>query len=247
MSALGKRARDKAAEPAKRLYTPEWECMVCMDALGVDAGLVPCVITSCAPVAHLVCYSCAQDESLRNGAPCPLCRKPIGGVLPIGALVNEEADDAARQTLDRIDPSRVGGPPSVVAQARQRIEAFDEAKRKLVAQRVERIVERVEQEKRNGMLPTDVGYSWNFWWWQPPSFDTCWRMKCRERGKSYMRREQLQDFLVAEAALCNDALAQIYAGSDFKVVTSSVQRTTELPTSRTVYLRFTVTRVRAPD
>lgn len=235
-----KRKRDE------RLYTPTWECPVCYDELGVDAGVVPCVITSCRPVAHLVCYTCAQRDALRKNAPCPLCRTPIVNVLPLGALVDEAADAAARAALDRIDPSRIGAQDAVarvVSAAQEQLSDSAVSDREIVAKRVQKVVERVALEDSNGKIPMRQGAVWYFWFRTPYAWDTRWRMKCRVPGKASMSLQQLRTYLGAEAAKCNEALAQVYRDAPYSVqMTDDQVRPPAKPRSQPVYLCFRVQR-----
>jgi len=247
MSAVqsGDHKRKREDEDTRALYTPQWECPLCMDELGRDAGLVPCVITSCRPVAHLVCYTCAQNDTLRNGAPCPLCRTPIGVVLPIGALVDDDADAVARATLDSIDPSRVGsGDPvaDAVSSGRNCVSGQMATEADIIAKRVSKIVERVAHEDRCGTLPQEPARGHYLWWSTPFDWDTRWRMRCRVPGKTYMKRPVLLRYLSNEAAKCNAALRQVYQNAPYSVTMAADQvrppvRETSDPKYLVVYVR----------
>lgn len=210
-----------------RLYTPKWECPICMDELGVDAGVIPCVITSCRPVAHIVCYKCAQKPELCIGARCPLCRTPIASILPIGAFVDEGADAEARVTLNNIAASRIG--------------LVEE--RRIIARRVLKIVDRITAAAARNKLPRESGKSSLFWWSKNlPSWEKRWRLRGRVHGLPDMNHAEIRSLCAIEAHKCNLLLNQIYEGTPYRVRMSNNQVHALDPNNKPVYLRFYVTR-----
>lgn len=88
-----------APEEERPLYTPEWECPVCLCSLGKTPGLVPCGITSCEPFPHNICYECW--ENLAKPALCPTCRRPCKSIVLHASFINSQSDPAAAAALQR--------------------------------------------------------------------------------------------------------------------------------------------------
>ena len=73
-----------APEPVKL------ECPICYFSLG-ERGIVLCIITSCRPVVHYICTGCIA----KHGKPeCPICKDPLGDVVPLPANLFEGDDEA---------------------------------------------------------------------------------------------------------------------------------------------------------
>jgi hypothetical protein len=82
----------------EQLYTPKWECCVCLEELGRKRGLLPCLNTRCPD--HGVCYACVQSLPRANGQTlCPLCRAPCGEFVPLANFVDTTRDPEAAEML----------------------------------------------------------------------------------------------------------------------------------------------------
>jgi hypothetical protein len=98
-----KRVHDDDDESSEeRLYKPTLSCPYCFDKLGCVSGLVLCAITSCRPVLHLVCEACVPKLPKINGAAtCGVCRQPVGSIVPLGSLLDEQRDGKAGASLEQ--------------------------------------------------------------------------------------------------------------------------------------------------
>lgn len=113
------------------LYAVGWECVVCCAKLGFTRGVVPCVITSCKTIAHIVCSKCATGLKL-----CPLCREPCGKILPVGVFIDDQKDPDAAVELARFvqlsEPHPPLNQPEPLQQPDIAIEEYQDAERRIV-------------------------------------------------------------------------------------------------------------------
>jgi len=90
-------------------------CMVCLREQG-DPGVVPCVLSRCRPIAHIICLACCvtiQTEKRETTVKCPICTMD-GEVVPISSAVDETTDDEARRLINQV---KFRGNPAIVTTA----------------------------------------------------------------------------------------------------------------------------------
>lgn len=180
-----------------RLYTPSWECIVCMNDLGVEPGMIPAVITTCRPVAHMICMKCADKLKADSGGKphCPSCRKECGDIVPIAALVSEQADPAAARILDSV--RYVAESAFNLAQSKSLValtaRAASNSKLEIIQKRVDYVIAEVNKKLNDPKITTKYPNGFTCWSWEVPKFDeTNVRLVCKSTQLHPRRQQRAQ-------------------------------------------------------
>lgn len=235
MSVLGKRV---AAEQNDKPSGVGWECPVCFSELGVTAGCVPCVLTSCGVVGHMICYECGQKLQT-----CPLCRKQIVGLLPLPQLVDEQQDAAASAILARVqgrmDPALTSLSRAML-DIKSKVGELPDMRAEAIQQRLAFLTGKVQENLENGVMEKHGGRSFDFWNNIVPEFDLRRvRLQCKP-GNGFRRgtRAEIKANLERITRELQPFLDEIYKDSAYTVRLCSEQTKGQ----RFVYLRTNVRR-----
>jgi hypothetical protein len=155
-----------------------------MNDLGVEPGMIPAVITTCRPVAHMICMKCADKLKADSGGKphCPSCRKECGDIVPIAALVSEQADPAAARILDSV--RYVAESAFNLAQSKSLValtaRAASNSKLEIIQKRVDYVIAEVNKKLNDSKITTKYPNGFTCWSWNVPKFDeTNVRLVCK--------------------------------------------------------------------
>ena len=245
MSVLGKRKEG-------RLYVPNWQCPVCLDEFGIDKGVVPCALTRCRPVAHMLCFDCAKEsrDAKTNLIECPLCRSKDNEALPLAEMVDESADPDAKERLDTLRYKKAAseGFSAVIENSRLAASKLGNVEAKLMQNRVQHIVEVVSLKINNGSFARNQN-SMICWSFTVPDFDKN-IVQIHPRRTSVFQKKTVDEVITKLDAMARKLhihLEAIYKDSPYKVMICNKQyihkkgvRGTPLKAKTPVYLKVKV-------
>jgi hypothetical protein len=226
-------------------YASRFECPVCFDKTGMVPGIVPCVITTCRPVAHTICLRC-WDKLLSLQADgkrpqCPTCRQPAAEVLPIAALVDEKADpDAARQ-LATVRSAPPGSMEAIVGKQKRLLQAAmleADAKRLAVERRLQEtrldfLLKSLPSKIANMVHSTEI-----FWWDTLPPFENALALDVKRGGKT---KSQIAADLQAVCTTLQPYVDAVCADTTYRIYLLQDQTALEGRKRAFKYLRHSVT------
>jgi hypothetical protein len=225
-----------------------WACPICLKELGIDDGVVPCALTSCRPVLHLVCFDCSASLKKVDctKVECPLCKR-ASEVVPIVDFVAPGDEEAAAKAA-KITYSGEGAVDNInqlVEASRKAAAGQSSAHAERIAQRVQFVVDKVQQAIDNGYVAQHgvAGFTWCST--DVPPFDQdAVSLTCKGPFKG-MTRVLVLDRLRSIAREIDAHIKAIYSDSPYIVTTDIEQgvwpkRRQPGSSLRPVYLRFSM-------
>lgn len=213
---------DNIQTKRSRKSLPSWSCPVCFDELGVDEGVVPCAMTACRPILHIVCLNCTDSlkKDDKGATLCPVCRRASEAV-PLADFISPD-DHEAEVKMNCIkffgEANNDGSLSALVKKSREEAAEMKNEHAELVQQRVNYVVKKVNESIASGAPARYGAGGYINITTKVPSFDEKnVTLRCSAPGFRRRTREQVIKSLAEIAKEINPHIRAIFEDSPYEV------------------------------